>query len=455
MSAASRTLEARARACFDRLLPLLIEGAAACVAPDVCLERLIRLVHSVLRRSAYLTLLEEQPAARRRLVDLFADSALLAERVIAYPLLLDDLIDPRVDASMPGRADLDAELERRLAHLDVDDAEAEIEVLQEEKQSATFRIGLANSRNADAIATSRALSDVADAIIARTLSLAKRDVARRHGRLPPGSRLAVIGYGSLGGAELGFSSDLDLVFVYDDAIAAVESDGERPLEGSRYVARLAQRVVHWLTVQTHAGRLYEVDIRLRPDGGKGLLVVSLDAFSAYQRERAWIWEQQALVRARGIAGDAATIAQFAQRRAAVLAMPRDPEAVREQVTTMRARWRGERDRSTATMLDLKQGAGALLDIEFLLQALVLMHAHAHPDLLAEGNTAALIDAAAAARVLDEAAATALAAAHADLLARSLACTLDGRPRLVARDAALERHTAAVLASAAADGLAFA
>jgi glutamate-ammonia-ligase adenylyltransferase len=453
-SAASRTLDPRARACFDRLLPLLIQAAVASIAPDLCLERLIRLVHGVLRRSAYLTLLEEQPVARERLVALFAGSALLAERVIAHPLLLDDLLDARVETGMPARVELDADLERRLSHLDLADAEAEIEVLQEEKQSATFRIGLASSRHSDAIATSRALSDVADAIIARTLSLAERDVAQRHGRLAQGSRLGVIGYGSLGGAELGFASDLDLVFVYDDAIAAGESDGARPLDGQRYVARLAQRVVHWLTVQSHAGRLYDVDIRLRPDGGKGLLVVSLDAFGEYQRERAWIWEQQALVRARGIAGDAATLDSFAARRAAVLAQPRDIGAVREQVTSMRARWRAERDRSTASVLDLKQGAGALLDIEFLLQALVLMHAHAHPGLLADGNTVALINAAAAAGILDERQAHALAAAHADLLGRALACTLDARPRLVARDAVLAQHCAAVLAAAAAVGLAF-
>jgi len=454
ISAASRTLETRAQASFDRLLPLLIDAAAASSAPDLCLERLIRLIHGVLRRSAYLALLEEQPPARERLVDLFANSALLADRVIAHPLLLDDLLDTRVDTSVPGRDELEAALERRLAHLDLADTEAEIEVLQEERQSAAFRIGLANSRHADAASTARALSDVADAIIARTLALAERDVAEKHGRLAQGSGLAVIGYGSLGGAELGFGSDLDLVFVYDAERLHGESDGERPLEGVRYVARIAQRVVHWLTLQSRAGRLYEVDVRLRPDGGKGTLVVSLDAFAEYQRERAWIWEQQALVRARCIAGDAATCARFSDLRAAALAQARDAADVREQVTSMRARWRAERDRSTPELLDLKQGAGALLDIEFLLQALVLMHAHDQRELLADGNSAALIEAAAARGVIAPAHAQALTRAHAELLGRALACTLDARPRLAVRDAALDAHTAAVLAAAAAAGLEF-
>jgi glutamate-ammonia-ligase adenylyltransferase len=296
---------------------------------------------------------------------------------------------------------------------------------------------------------------VADAIVARTFALAERDLALRHGRLAHGSSLAVIGYGSLGGAELGFASDLDLVFVYDDALVRGESDGARPLDGVRYVARLAQRVVHWLTVQSRAGRLYDVDVRLRPDGSKGLLVVSLDAFAEYQRERAWVWEQQALVRARPVAGDTATATRFGERRAGVLALMRDANVVREQVSSMRARWRAERDRSTAALLDLKQGAGALLDIEFLLQALVLMNAHAYPRLLDSGNTAALIEAVAAADIVTPQQAHDLAAAHAELLARSLACTLDARPRLVARDVLLARHTAAVLSVAADAGLGFA
>jgi len=245
------------------------------------------------------------------------------------------------------------------------------------------------------------------------------------------------------------------VFVYDGALAQRDSDGERPLEGTRYFARIAQRTVHWLTAQSHAGRLYEVDVRLRPDGSKGLLVTSLEAFEDYQRERAWIWEQQALVRARPLAGDAAAMQRFAALRAQVLATPREAAVVREQVCTMRARWRAERDRSSATQLDLKQGSGALLDIEFILQALVLLHAAAHPALLASSNTARLIEAAAASGVLDAQQAQALAAAHAQLLQRALACTLDARPRVTPRDAELERHAAAVLRVARALGLDFA
>jgi len=468
-SAASRGLSPRTRAGLDRLMPLLLDAAAASAAPDLGLERLLRLVHAVLRRPAYLALLEEQPAARARLVALFADCALLAERVIAHPMLLDDIFDARLgEMQLPDRRALQAEIARRVAQLDgtdsigIDsngiasgspDAEAEFELLQEEKQSAVFRLGLAcRDDRLDAVAAAHKLSEIAEVVLERALDLARRDVLRQHGNI--GSGFAVIGYGSLGGAELGFASDLDLVFVYDGALAQRESDGARPLEGARYFARIAQRTVHWLTAQSHAGKLYDVDVRLRPDGSKGLLVASLEAFADYQRERAWIWEQQALVRARPIAGDAATMQRFAQLRAEVLSTPRPPDEVRAQVTTMRARWRAERDRSSGLLLDLKQGAGTLLDIEFIVQTLVLLHAGSRPRLLDSSNTASLIAAAAASGALTQSDAASLAAAHAVLLERALACTLDARPRLVPRDDVLEACSADVLRVASALGLDF-
>ncbi|HST26876.1 MAG TPA: bifunctional [glutamate--ammonia ligase]-adenylyl-L-tyrosine phosphorylase/[glutamate--ammonia-ligase] adenylyltransferase [Rudaea sp.] len=450
--AGARALSARGRGRLDRLVPHLLQAAAASAAPDVCLERLIRLLHAVLRRSAYLALLEERLAARRRLVEVFAGSALLAERVIEHPLLLDDLLGVQSDAQLPDRGALDAEIGRRMALVDAGDAEGAIEILQEEKQSAAFRIGLAYRGGLPANAAARALSEAAEVVVARALMLAEHDLARAHGKLSGG--IAVIGYGSLGGAELGFASDLDLVFVYDGDLAQVESDGARPLEGVRYFARIAQRVVHWLTTQTRAGKLYDVDVRLRPDGGKGLLVVGVQAFAGYLRERAWIWESQALVRARPIAGDAQACAKFAALRAEWLAQSRDRTHVLGEIGAMRARWRAERDRSTDSLLDLKQGAGTLLDIEFILQTLVLLHAQTERRLLGSGNSTDLIRIAGATGVLPAAHADALAQAHAALLKRALDCTLDARPRLVPRDAELDRHAQAVLRIAEEIGLRF-
>ncbi len=435
-------------------MPRLIAASAATVAPAAALERLLRLVQTVLRRPAYLVLLEEQPVARGRVVELFADSALLAERVIAHPLLLDDLLSATMNPDNSDQGVLSSGIERRVAHVPVNDDEREVEILQEEKQSAAFRIGLDYRAGRDAATTARALSDAAEVVVDRVVALAERDVASRHGRLPGGG-IAVIGYGSLGGAELGFASDLDLVFVYDGHFAQIESDGERPLEGSRYSARIAQRVVHWLTTQTHAGKLYDVDVRLRPDGAKGLLVVGIDAFEEYQRDRAWIWETQALVRARPISGDAELVRRFRATRDAVLTRPRDADDLRVQIAAMRERWRAERDRSTAELLDLKQGAGALLDIDFILQTIVLLQSREKPELLASGNSAELIDIAKRCGAIDSAQADRLAAAHAGLLKRALDCTLDMRPRLARRDEALRTLATGVLDVATSLGLDFA
>lgn len=435
-----RAMSPRSRERLDRLMPQLLGAARATPAPVPSLLRLCRLMQAVARRSAYLALLDEQPAARRRLVQLFADSAFLAERVIAQPLLLDDVLDPRIDQLPFRRADIAAEIARVLGTLDERDAETELERITEFRSSTAFRLGLAFSDGrADAVATARRLAALAESVVGAVLALAERDLIARHGRLPgEGSGFAVLGYGSLGGKELGFASDLDLVFIFDGRRAQAMSDGERPIEGFRWYQRLAQRVMNWLTVLSRAGRLYEVDTRLRPDGSKGLLVSSLAAFIAYQESRAWTWEHQALLRARAVAGDAALSQKLAGVRRKILCAPRELATVLAEVSGMRERWRAERDRSDQDRIDLKQGRGGLLDIEFALQGLVLAHAARHPELLRVTANASLIEACRAAGLLSDSQATTLASAHADLLRRALACTLDLRSRITPRDVSLQQ-----------------
>jgi glutamate-ammonia-ligase adenylyltransferase len=437
-AAAVRAMSPRSREQLDRLMPQLLALARDSSAPVPGLLRLCRLVQAVARRSSYLALLEEQPAARRRLADLFARSAFLAERVIAQPLLLDDVLDPRIDQLPFKRADISAEISRVLTTLDEREAEAELERINEFKASTAFRLGLAfNDGRADAVATARRLAALAESVVIAVTALAERELVAQHGRLPgEGTGFAVLGYGSLGGEELGFASDLDLVFVYDTQRAHAMSDGPRPIEGSRWYQRLAQRVMNWLTVLTRAGRLYEVDTRLRPDGSKGLLVSSLESFTEYQRSRAWTWEHQALLRARPVAGDAALSADLLDVRREILAVPRGRASVLAEVADMRRRWRAERDRSDERQFDLKQGYGGLLDIEFALQGLVLAHAAEHPALLGATANAALIEACRRAGLLDAAQADVFARAHADLLRRALACTLDLRSRIAPREPAL-------------------
>ena len=491
-------MSARSRERLDRVMPAVLAAAAEAPEPLQCLLRLLGLVQAVARRSVYLALLDEQPAALKRLVAVFSASAFLAARVIDHPLLLDELFDDRVDSEVPHQREFADEMARRLAALGADDPEAEIELIQELRHAALFRVGLAFiGGRMDAVATAHALAEIAGGVLGAVLRIAEREIVAAHGRLggagadgpalhqwsaaetvvtgeaalaaphapaaPFGAEqpaeigdwaasahasagMAILAYGSLGGREPGFTSDLDLVFVYDPARAHGESDGRRPLEGARYYARLAQRVVHLLDVPTRAGRLYAVDVRLRPDGGKGLLVLGLDAWEAYQRERAWIWELQALVRARAIAGDAMLARRFGEARRSILAIPRDHAVVDREVMAMRERWRGERDRSDSARFDLKQGSGGLVDLEFLLQALVLRHADRHPQLLDSGLSGELIGTLASVGLIGAEDAAALGRAHVSLLERSLRCTLDGRPRVVPRDGEIESSAAIISAS---------
>lgn len=450
-----RAMSARSAQRLHRLMPRLLADARASAAPTPCLQRLCRLVQAVARRSAYLALLEEQPAARQHLAELFAGSAFLADKVIAQPLLLDDVLDPRMDQLPLRRSDIAEAIAQELASLDERHAEDELERLSETRSSLAFRLGLAfRDGRADAPATARRLAALAEAVVGVVLTLAQRDLADKHGWLGDGRGFAVLGYGSLGGAELGFASDLDLVFIYDAALSKTLSQGSRPLEGVSWFQRLAQRVVHWLGALHHGGRMYDVDTRLRPDGSKGMLVTSMQAFAAYQRNRAWSWEHQALLRARGIAGDAAVLRQFDALRGEVIGRPRELAQVRHDVADMRVRWRRERDRSDATHVDLKQGRGALLDLEFFLQGLVLAHAAQCPALVHGNNAPAWLAGCRESGLLTAASTEQLGTAHAQLLDMALACTLDARPRVVARSPATDAACACIGQAAHAAGFDF-
>ncbi|MFT4179134.1 MAG: bifunctional [glutamate--ammonia ligase]-adenylyl-L-tyrosine phosphorylase/[glutamate--ammonia-ligase] adenylyltransferase [Thermomonas sp.] len=445
-----RDLSDAARARLDRVLPALLQAASASAQPDAVLRRVLPLLHTVLRRASYLALLDEQPAALGRLVGALARSALLGERLAAHPLLLDELLDVRIAGELPGQAAMQAECAAAINGLDT---EAALDALNEVRQALSFRIALALlDERIDAQDCARRLAALADAVVACVLQLARADMQAAHGDIK-GAHFAVLGYGSLGGEELGFGSDLDLVFLFDAPADAV-SDGARALDASRWSARLGQKVVALLETRTGAGRLFEVDMRLRPDGAKGLLVSSLASFAEYQRERAWTWEHQALARARGVAGDASLLQAFQALRDDVLARPRAADALCDEVSAMRRRMRAELDRSDAALFDIKQGDGGLVDLEFLLQFLVLRDGAAHPALRAARATPALLDAAHAAGLLDQATHAALQAAHAVLLDAGLRCTLDRRPRRVPADARIDAARDAIREAVCAQGLRF-
>ena len=438
-----------ARARLDRVMPVMLQASAPADRPLQAVRRLLALLHNILRRARSLALLDEQPAALARLTGLVTRSAFLAERVAAHPLLLDELLDARVEGPIPERGQIDAAC---AAALQRDDLEAALFTLNETRQALSFRIALATlDGRMHAVDSTRQLAWLADGVVAAVVELAQREMRAAHGAIP-GAPFAAIGYGSLGGEELGVGSDLDLVFLYD-APADAQSDGARPLEAQRWFARLAQKVVFLLGTITGAGRLYEVDGRLRPDGGSGRLVASLAAYAAYQRERAWTWEHQALVRARCVSGGDVLHAAFERVREEALARARDPATLAADVAGMRARMRAELDRGRDGLFDLKQGEGGLVDLEFLLQALVLGGAKAHPQLLGPRSTRGLIAACDAAGLLDAGTAVALADAHAELVALGLAQTLDRRARIVPRSEARDAARAVSSGALGAAGLA--
>ena len=433
-SLAVKSASPQSRKRLDRVMPALIAATAAATAPDIALARMLTLLANIMRRSSYLALLDEQPAALQRLVDILGRSALLGERLANFPILLDELLDARDADAFPTRAELIQQCRAQVAPY-LEDVERALAELNELRQMLSFRIALATlDHRLTAAHASQSLAWIADAVLEAVVAIAKQDMRRAHGDVAGGEFL-IVGYGSVGGEELAFGSDLDLVFLYT-ADADAQSEGARPLEASRWYARIAQKIVSMLQTPTAAGRLYDVDVRLRPDGAKGLLVSTLSSYADYQTQRAWTWEHQALVRARALVGDRALKSRFEATRIEILQQDKDAAKILQEIADMRARMRQELDRSRATMFDLKQGEGGLVDIEFILQALVLTHAASHPALLAQTRSTDLIAAVAHAGLLQSCGAH-LSVAHDILATLALQCMLDRRKRMVTEDDTLQ------------------
>jgi glutamate-ammonia-ligase adenylyltransferase len=371
-----RRLADGARTRFDALLPRLIDAARQAPAPDLALKRTLGVIEAIASRASYLALLTQSPGALTRLTRLAGASEWAAGYLTRHPILLDELIDERALFAPPDIAGYDRDAAARLGRAG-DDIEAQMNALREAHHAALFRL---LAQDIEGLWSVEKLADHLTALADRTLTLALRqcwrEVRERHRDTP---RFAVIAYGKLGGKELGYASDLDLIFIHDD-----DADN-----AALAYARLAQRLTTFLETQTTAGRLFEIDTRLRPDGAAGVLVTSLAAFREYQERRAWTWEHQALTRARFCAGDATIGAAFEAERRHVLTLPRDPAELKAEVRAMRARMHdGHRNRGA--LFDLKHDPGGMVDIEFCVQTLVLLHARAHPPLLDNlGNIALL------------------------------------------------------------------
>ncbi|UVM49984.1 MULTISPECIES: bifunctional [glutamate--ammonia ligase]-adenylyl-L-tyrosine phosphorylase/[glutamate--ammonia-ligase] adenylyltransferase [unclassified Pseudomonas] len=394
-----RAMQRLGRERLDAFIPRLLAQAVEHANPDLVLERVLPLVEAVARRSAYLVLLTENPGALRRLLTLCAASPWIAEQITRFPLLLDELLNEGRLFKPPLAPELAAELRERLTRIPEDDLEQQMEALRHFKLAHRLRVAASEiAGSLPLMKVSDYLTWLAEAILEQVLALAWRQTVAKYGTplcsdgtlCDPG--FIIVGYGKVGGLELGHSSDLDLVFIHD-ADPQAETDGPKPIDSAQFFTRLGQRIIHLLTAQTNSGQLYEVDMRLRPSGASGLLVSSLGAFSRYQENEAWTWEHQALVRARVLVGSQDVGQAFEKVRATVLAKSRDLSTLRQEVSEMRAKMRdnlGSKSTAAGTAanafeatapFDLKQDAGGIVDIEFMVQYAALAWSEAHPSLL--------------------------------------------------------------------------
>ena len=371
-----RQMPQASQARMEQLVPLIIATVATLPDPDASLERMLTLLESISRREAYLALLIQYPQAIERAARLAGASPWAAAYLAQYPILLDELLDARTLHAAPVWPQLRAQLRARLDEAE-GDSERQTDVLRHFRHAQTLHLlaqDLAGELALEKL--SDHLSDLADLILSEVLRITWHGLRTRHCEVP---RFAIIAYGTLGGKELGYASDLDLIFLFNDA---------RPEAAENY-ARLAPRINNWLTAMTPAGLLYETDLRLRPDGASGLLVSSLDGFADYQRTHAWVWEHQALTRARFVAGDAEIGRGFEEIRLEVLRRERDLSVLRHEIVSMRDKMLAAHP-NTSGRFDIKHDRGGLIDVEFIVQYLVLGYSHRHSELTGNiGNLALL------------------------------------------------------------------
>ena len=371
------SLQSEGKKRLEEFMPQLLRACAQADNPDLSLGRVLPLVVAVLRRSAYLSLLMENPQALRELVILCAASPWIADQLARHPVLLDELLDRAHLYTAPDKSLLQDELRQQVARLAEDDLEAQMDTLRYYKASHVLRVAASELEGRlPLMKVSDKLTWIAEVILDQVLAVAWADLAAKYGQPKTeksGYGFAVFGYGKLGGIELGYGSDLDLVFIYDSDRKG-HTDGERSIDNSVFFTRLGQRIIHILDTRMSLGQLYEVDMRLRPDGDSGMLVSSSSGFESYQKSSAWTWEHQALVRARFVAGDPAVAEQVEQVRREVLCQARNETELALEVLTMRDKMR--KHLLPSILLEnrefhLKQGSGGIVDIEFMVQYAVL------------------------------------------------------------------------------------
>jgi len=433
----TRLLSDEGRKRLGKLIPLVLKEVGKSEQPYLTLNRIIDLIKVIERRTCYIALLLENPNALVHLVKLSNASPWIVSFLALHPVLLDELLDARTLYVPPKKSDIENEIRKKLNHIPEQDLEYQIEELCIFKQINVLRVAAADVTNAlPLMRVSDHLTEIAETVINEVLELSWNHLIKKHGKPTclldgkTGERgFVVIAYGKLGGIELGYGGDLDLVFLH--AGTKGQTKGEiRPIDNSQFFARLGQRVIHILTAHTSAGSLYETDMRLRPSGSSGPLVCHIETFKEYQVEKAWTWEHQALVKARPVSGDINLSNYFGQIRKEVLTLPRSKTKLQQEVRDMRERMRKELLSPEPGFFDLKQDEGGMVDIEFIVQYLVLLKSSEYNELAGWTDIVRLLETLIATKILDNPTARFLKKSYLEYRASAHRLSLQEKPAKV-------------------------
>jgi len=383
-----RPIGPRGQETIDKLLPRIIALTCAFTHPESLFERIHHLILNIMRRTAYLELLNENEGALNQLLKLCSASPRVSAQLARHPILLDELLDPQTLYHPTELHNYKSELQQFMLRIPEEDMEQQMEALRQFKQMQFLHIATADiAKGIKLPQVSDHLTCLSEAILEYVVQIAWAQITEKFG-IPSNvvgtdrKGFAVIGYGKMGGLELGYESDLDVVFLHDTHISGV-TNGTRSIDNQLFYFRLAQRIIHLFSSRTNSGILYEIDMRLRPSGESGPLVAGIAGFHRYLKENAWTWEHQALVRTRPVFIDSIMQQEFAQIRAEILSQARDPQLLRKEVSEMRAKMRDHLNRAESQEFDLKQSPGGMVDIEFIAQYLVLAHASEFPERLTQ------------------------------------------------------------------------
>ncbi len=434
----------------DRLnlvMPMLLRAMLKATHSKHCFERVLSVIEAIAKRSVYLVLLKENAEALQRLVELCHVSAWLADMLVKYPALLDQLLDESTLYSPLEASELQHEAHTILKTAKLDEEEF-MNALRQWRHAQVFKVAAADvTGNVPVTRVSDYLTWIAEAVLAAVVEFSWQLMQQKSG-LPGGmtedtkrNPFMVLGYGKLGGIELGYGSDLDVVFVYEGLKPGDQAIGPtgRSQDNAMYFIRMGQKIISLMTTLMPTGVLYEVDTRLRPNGGSGMMVVDFDGYQNYLQHKAWVWEHQAFVRVRAVTGDAQSIEHFNQFKAQFIQQKRDVAEIKKEVVNMRQKMMDELDKSNDSVFDLKQGKGGIVDIEFMMQFLVLSYAHQYPALCQYSDNLRILEAVGSAKLLTQTEVNNLLDAYKTYRSKYHRAALQNEKPLVSNDCYLEQR----------------